>query len=381
MNTKRTIGITTFWDTPVNYGQVLQGFALITKLKEWNFDPFIIRYTMTEESSTESNSSKIYRFLSGRISFKRYIKRFYHKTERDINRGFDDFKKKYMTYSENQYPSLKSLITNYPQADIYITGSDQVWGEWGSENKKRIFLLDFLPDTIKRISYAASFGRNSLNDSELKLFRNALSKFDAISVREKSGIDICNRLNIKKTTEWVADPTLLLNRDSWIKCLDLKYSPQKERTAFIYLMQNEYTTKLEHKIIKYLKKKGYIIRYVSSAYYIDPKSNYNPTIQEWLINILSSDIVITSSFHGTLFAANFNTPIISLCGREGVSGQNSRIYSLLEEVGLSDRIMDTFDKDKLNKLLSNKIDWSIANKVFNKKRFSSELFLQNALKL
>ena len=56
-------------------------------------------------------------------------------------------------------------------------------------------------------------------------------------------------------------------------------------------------------------------------------------------------------------------------------------YSLLEEVGLSDRIMDTFDKDKLNKLLSNKIDWSIANKVFNKKRFSSELFLQNALKL
>ena len=191
----KKIGITTFWDTPVNYGQVLQGFALITKLKEWNFNPFIVRYTMKEESSTESNSSKIYRLLSGKISLKRYFKRFYYKTERDINRGFDDFKKEYMSFSESQYPSLNSLITNYPQADIYITGSDQVWGEWGSENKKRIFLLDFLPDTIKRISYAASFGRNSLNDSEIELFRHSLSKFEAISVREKSGIDICNKLN------------------------------------------------------------------------------------------------------------------------------------------------------------------------------------------
>ena len=74
----KKIGITTFWDTPVNYGQVLQGFALITKLKEWNFNPFIVRYTMKEESSTESNSSKIYRLLSGKISLKRYFKRFYH---------------------------------------------------------------------------------------------------------------------------------------------------------------------------------------------------------------------------------------------------------------------------------------------------------------
>lgn len=377
----KKIGITTFWDTPVNYGQVLQGFALITKLKEWNFDPFIVRYTMKEESSTESNSSKIYRLLSGKISLKRYFKRFYYKTERDINRGFDDFKKEYMSFSENQYPSLNSLITNYPQADIYITGSDQVWDEWGSENKKRIFLLDFLPDTIKRISYAASFGRNSLNESEIELFKHSLSKFEAISVREKSGIDICNKLNIKNTAEWVADPTLLLNRDNWIKCLNLKYAPQKGKTAFIYLMQNEYTTKIGHKIINYLKKKGYNIKYVSSAYYIDPKSNYNPTIQEWLINILSSDIVITSSFHGTLFATNFNTPIISLCGKGGVGGQNSRIYSLLEEIGLSDRIMNSFDKNKLNNLLSNNIDWSLTNKVFDKKRLSSELFLQNALKL
>lgn len=152
---------------------------------------------MREEVGLESTSSKIYRLLSGKTSLKRYLKRFYYKTERDINRGFDDFKKEYMSFSENQYPSLNSLITNYPQADIYITGSDQVWGEWGSENKKRIFLLDFLPDTIKRISYAASFGRNSLNDSEFELFKNALSKFNAISVREKSGIDICNKLNLK----------------------------------------------------------------------------------------------------------------------------------------------------------------------------------------
>lgn len=373
----KKICITTFWDTPVNYGQVLQGFALINVLKKLGYSPFILKYTMNEEVIAESKFAKILKILSGKSSLTRYLKKFYYTSEKNVDRGFNEFKNKYMVYSDSNYPSFKSLEENYPKADIYITGSDQVWGEWGSENKKKVFLLDFLPSSVKRISYAASFGRNYIKYNELNLFKNTLDKFDAISVREKSGISICKSLGYD--AQLVADPTLLLDRETWIKTLNLNCYKENDKTAFVYLMQNEYTTQLGHKIIKYLKRKGYSIKYVSSAYYIDPQSNYNATIEQWLIGILTADIVVTSSFHGTLFSTNFNTPIISLCGRGGKEGQNSRIYSLLDEIGLSNRILDEFDENKLYLMLQENINWEKTNKIFNEKRNSSLSFIKKSL--
>lgn len=373
----KKVGITTFWDTPVNYGQVLQGFALLSVLKSLGYSPFILRYTMNEEVVSESKFTKIRRILYGKSSLSKFLKRFYYTSEKNIDRGFNEFKNKFMIYSESCYPSFKSLKENYPNADIYITGSDQVWGEWGTDNKKKVFLLEFLPNSVKRISYAASFGRNSIKYNESNLFKNALDKFDAISVREKSGITICKSLG--HDANWVADPTLLLNRDAWIKTLNLNCEKENSKIAFVYLMQNEYTTQLGHKVIKYLKRKGYNIKYVSSAYYIDPKSNYNPTIEQWLISILTADIVVTSSFHGTLFSTNFNTPIISLCGRGGKEGQNSRIYSLLDEIGLSNRILDEYDEKKLDLMLQENISWEETNKIFNEKRNSGLSFIKKSL--
>lgn len=373
----KKVGITTFWDTPVNYGQVLQGFALLRVLKDLGYSPFIVRYTMNEEVIAESKLTKIKNILSGRSSIHRFLKRFYYTSEKKIDRGFNDFKNKFMTYSDEFYPSFKSLEWNHPKADIYITGSDQVWGEWGSDNKKKVFLLEFLPNSVKRISYAASFGRNSIKESEVNLFRNALDKFAAISTREKSGLSICKDLG--HSAQLVADPTLLLNRETWIKTLSLNCSKGNNKTAFIYLMQNEYTTKLGHKIIRYLHRKGYDIKYVSSAYYIDPQSNYNATIEQWLRGILTADIVVTSSFHGTLFSANFNTPVISLCGKEGKEGQNSRIYSLLDEIGLSNRILDEFDENKIELMLQEDINWKKVNNIFSDKRNSSISFIKNSL--
>ena len=93
----KKVGITTFWDTPVNYGQVLQGFALLRVLKDLGYSPFIIRYTMNEEVIAESKLTKIKNILSGRSSIHRFLKRFYYTSEKKIDRGFNDFKNKFMT--------------------------------------------------------------------------------------------------------------------------------------------------------------------------------------------------------------------------------------------------------------------------------------------
>lgn len=382
MRTIKKIGITTYWTTPVNYGQVLQGYALQSILREKGFEPFIVRYTMGEEACNKSFFSRCIDFIKNGMNFRKFIKRFYYKTERDVDRRFEDFKCEYMSYSENSYPSFASLIDEYPQADIYITGSDQVWGKYGSVNKKKIFLLEFLPPHIPRIAYAASFGRKMLENDEKRLFQSALKKFKSISVREQFGIDICTGLKIDNV-KWVVDPTVLLSKEDWIKKLKLKKEERVQtKTALVYLMQDEYATSIGHKVIKLLKHEGYEVRYVSSAYYIDKHSNYDPTLEQWLSAILSVDLMVTSSFHGTLFALIFNTAFIALGNKSGIEEeQNSRLFSLLNEVGLSERMINTFNRDKICNLITSEINWKKVNRTFFYRRKESLDFLFKALEV
>lgn len=377
---RKKIGITTYWDSPVNYGQVLQGYALISVLKKWGYDPFIVRYTMQELFVKKSVIGRIRDFIKYGMNFRKFFKRFYAVKENQVDRHFDEFKHNYMCFSDMIYPSFDSLQKDYQEAEIYVTGSDQVWGEWGSVNKKRTFLLDFLPPTVTRIAYAASFGRNKLGYDEKKLFEKSLGKFKAISVRENSGVDLCKQLGGNLDVKWVVDPTLLLTKQDWIHELHLEVDKKiSHKRALVYLMQNEYTTEIGHSIINLLKKEGYQVLYVSSAYYIDQKSNFSPTIEEWLSAILSVDIVVTSSFHGTLFALNFNTPFITLGSKDGVGGQNSRLFSLLEEIGLTERIISSFDKDKIFYLLRTNVDWNKVNDLILERRLYSFEFLKKAL--
>lgn len=144
-------------------------------------------------------------------------------------------------------------------------------------------------------------------------------------------------------------------------------------------MQNEYTTAIGHSIINLLKKESYQVQYVSSAYYIDQKSNFSPTIEQWLSAICSAEIMVTSSFHGTLFALNFNIPFITIGNKDGEGGQNSRLYSLLEEFGLTERIISSYDKDKISYLLRKNIDWNRVNNLILERRLYSFDFLEKAL--
>lgn len=98
-------------------------------------------------------------------------------------RDFDSFKKTYLMFSK-KYTTIYELKENPPIADVYITGSDQVWNMDCFENAKAYF-LDFAPLDAKRISYAASFGKNNLSKSFLKFIAPMLHKFSVISVREK----------------------------------------------------------------------------------------------------------------------------------------------------------------------------------------------------
>ena len=373
------VGILTFWDSLENYGQILQAYALMTVLRKMGLEPFIVRYTREEETWNRSLFLRIREFIKYGMNFRKVLKRFLFETEKNPDRKFDDFRSRHMTFSDKTFPSFESLVSGYPKAEIYITGSDQVWGLWGSENKKKIYLLEFLPSDIRRIAYAASFGRNFIEKEEKAIFRTALEKFQSISVREKTGIEICKELESNSDIKWVVDPTLLLTKESWIKILDLKpVHDDKRKTAFVYLMNNEYTISIGRRIIKYLESENYRISYVATDYK-DRNSNCNPTIEQWLSGIMSSDIVVTSSFHGLVFAMNFNVPFISIAGRNHTEGQNSRLWSLAEETGTQERVINNFNENEISKLLKSTIDWDYVNCTIANKRKASMDFLSAAI--
>lgn len=379
MKDKKIIGITTLWDTPVNYGQVLQGFALQSVLKELGYDSFIVRYTFKDGNQRDTYWMKIKRILTGQRSIFSILLRFLSKPQNDSGRDFDAFRSKYMVYSDKIFDSYRDFELDYQVADAYITGSDQVWGAYGPLDKKKYFLLDFLPDNIKRISYAASFGRKEIsNADENKVFAGALSKYLAVSVREKSGVDLCGELGCSNA-KWVVDPTFLMSREHWARIFNLHKVSRDKKVILVYLLSNDETNKKYYKMIDFFRSKGYEVKYVSSARFLDRNSNFNPTIEEWLQEVYSADIVLTTSYHGSIFALNFNTPVISVINGNPQVGQNSRLYSIFNNVGLGHRVISRDDSFKLDKLEQETINWDKVNKSMARDRVESMKFLADAL--
>lgn len=377
---RKKVGIITLWGTPVNYGQILQAYALSQYIRSVGFDTFIIRYKDKDSKSYDSWYKKIKRVLTGQKSISTIIKRYTCKHEQTANRGFKEFGERYLNFTDRLYTSFDDLKENFPPAEFYITGSDQVWGAYGSINCKKVYLLDFLPEDVKRISYAASFGRNKLNQDEIETFKSALNKFTYISVREESGCKICASLGIDKC-KWVSDPTLLLPKETWFSLLRINYKEVKDKIVLFYILTNDENNRKIYKIANYLKRKGYIIKYVTSSYYLDKKANFNPTIEEWLSTLDMASLVVTNSYHGTIFSLIFNTPFFFLSKTPVKEGQNSRLQSILNKTKLLDRIVNAYSVDYIKNKLYQDINWEYVNSCLDEQRQNSIDFIKNALNL
>ena len=131
--------------------------------------------------------------LVNRRNNKKKLKRV---PEWNKQRDFDSFRNKYIYYSESVYNGFEELQYNYPKADIYITGSDQVWGVSLENEQNRAFFLDFGKEDTVRVSYAASFGRDYFPCENEALFKTLLSRFTAASMREESGVELLKERGI-----------------------------------------------------------------------------------------------------------------------------------------------------------------------------------------
>jgi len=196
-----------------------------------------------------------------------------------------------------------------------------------------------------------------------------MKNFSAISVRENSGVSIVKDMGFKNPII-LPDPTLLLSASDYSMLIE-GVSVRKENGAFSYFLreQNKDIISLEN----YLKTKYNIL---------NPANNLKPySMEEWISGVKNSSLVLTNSFHGVVFSVIFHRPFIVVLSNEDSSNMNDRFYTLLTNLKLKNRIINSFNQKSIDKLLEETIDWSFVDIEIKKMREQSDLFFNQHIDL
>ena len=276
-----------------NYGGAIQNFAMQQVLNKMQVKSKTIDYLKIPRPSFFKHvlgwiKTFILLFAFRRRKFTKYT----HKgTRKEIFQKFID---KYISTTKKCYRYEIKMLDG---CDAVIVGSDQVWRPLYNYRVEDRF-LKFAEDLpIKRIAYAASFGVDNweYTPKQTRECSRLAKKFDAISVREESGVKLCKEhLGVDAT--WVLDPTLLLTKEDYLPiCEDIPVCNEKYIAVYV-LDENEETTATYE---KEAAARGLNIK----KFHADSKSTL--TVPEWIAMFRDASYVVTDSFHGTVFSIIF----------------------------------------------------------------------------
>ncbi|WP_113923025.1 polysaccharide pyruvyl transferase family protein [Cognataquiflexum aquatile] len=361
-----------------NYGGILQAYALKTVLEQMGHDAYLIDVRLTQQSMLKVFKNKIKEFIfrdkallkssfSRKIKFQAYTK---------FTKLFIDKHFKNKTHTMSKIHQLEDEIKKY-KFDAFVVGSDQIWNPKYFKNIEIAFLSFVNDEKILKISYAPSFGSDTWSFSPIQEnnCKTLIQNFDAVSVREDSGVQLCEKYFGAKA-KWVLDPTMLLKAEEYLKLIPKSFTT-KSGKMFTYILDK---TEDKAKMISYIGSQKNL-----EAYELQTIEGYGPislemgtkaSVEEWINSFSEAKFVVTDSFHGTVFSILFNKPFYSVINfKRGAT----RFQSLLKAFDLEDRLLGSFS-DLESKDITNQIDWENVNKKLEGKRTDSFLFLKESLK-
>lgn len=278
-----------------NYGGLLQNFALQQVLKKLGYNVTTIDYLRTINFIPfwrylfSWAKSFVFLFIPGK---HRKFAIYSHKGQRGSLTNI--FVLNWIKTSFKCYRYKRIMLKN---CDAVIVGSDQVWRPKYNYRIEDMYLkfAEGLP--IKRIAYAASFGVADweYTPKQARECSRLAKKFDAISVREESGVRLCKEyLGVDAT--WVLDPTLLLTKDDYLPiCEEIPTCTEKYLAVYVLDENKEISATYE----KEAASRGLVVK----KFHADSKSTL--TVPEWLAMFRDASYVVTDSFHGTVFSIIF----------------------------------------------------------------------------
>lgn len=324
-----------------NYGGILQCYALQKVLIRMGHDVKVlsrpkygrlhfIRYPL-------EICKRIFRHYF--LGDKNHIFKNYDEIAR---KSIDNFIKRNIDYYKCRNWAV-GVVKNY---DAIVVGSDQIWRPAYSNPIENAF-LSFLGDSkIKRISYAASFGVDYCEYSEdkLKVCSSLLKKFNAISVREYSGVELCrNKFGVEAVQ--MLDPTLLLDADNYRDLIAKSTTKPSEGNMLVYILDK--TEEKVNLVNKIASDRHLTPFWLDSPDEQNESSSLNKkvkmSIEQWLRSFDDAEFVFTDSFHGCVFSIIFKKQFLAIGNRErGVS----RFISLLKLFSLEEKLILSSDEYK-----------------------------------
>lgn len=383
----KKVGIITMYYGSKNYGGVLQAYALQKAISKLGYECEQISFKRIANKRLASQlknrlevnnpfevmkwaTSRSMKLINSKIA-KKVLEKQFGESIKVKNEKFTEYCKQIPHSIVYTSENIEKSIEVY---DTFVCGSDQIWKP-GVACKE--YLLGFVPEGKKKVSYAASISKNTLSKEESEFLTSYIEKFDSVSVREKQAVNLLNKYT-KKKVEWVLDPTLLLSREEWEK--ECSERLVNEKYIFCYLLGIDKKQRLMiEKLAKIKSMKIVTIPFSNGSYnFVDSSfgdikfGNAGPN--DFLSLIKHASLVITDSFHATVFSNIFETDFYVL-ERTEEKTMNSRITSLLDVVGLPDRFISN-SKDLLE---YKSIDFLNKNNLENKIK-NSKSYLENSLK-
>lgn len=392
MNNKK-IGIITYWESNDNYGQQLQCWALQHFLRERGYDAFLIRQYVWPENhqNNKRGLKRIKQWIKDTIASILYVTNLAYKPLiyehfsicldiKTCPRQFPKFRKENLKMTKI-YDTPEKLIKNPPNANVYITGSDQVWNYSMPEAPLKNFFLQFGAASTKRIAYAPSIGHSSFTKESRVIFKQYLSNFDAISVREKSAVSMLNEIGYETTC--VLDPTMLLSSTEY---LELAKNAKGKECIYIYSINYASADDIPFEMIKqYADKQNLPIIVTPGSGYIPAMELFEgveysyATIPQWIQHIAKAKLVVTASFHGIVFAMLFHRPFIYTPLKGEHASSNNRVMDLLEILDLKECIWDRNEEFNIKKCFN--IDWEKVDEKLIAQKSLSISYLINSIEL
>lgn len=366
----KKVEIITIFDN-TNFGTYLQALALALVIKKSGYEVEIVDYIRPGQSE------EAWKKFADNFIKKIYYTFWEFPCWRKLRYGCHSFVSRFVPLSKTQYTSYKELKDNPPLADIYVTGSDQVWNSVYNEGIDKSFYLDFAPTGYKRVAYAASIGMPEIPEDEIEETKRLLSKYSAITVREADASRILSGLGFKDVPV-VLDPTLLLNKSVWTNIAKQFKQIKTEPYMLVYSVEEKAQNELIGRYAEMMSRRhGWKIYEISYNSYhrrlkFADRHFMQVTPEVFLQLMLNAEFVIVSSFHGTAFSINFNKQFLTVTPNRF----NSRVDNILTLCNLKDRLVTSpsFDISALKP-----IDYNKVNEIIDAERNKSISLLNNML--
>lgn len=360
----------------MNFGGLLQAYALQETIKEFGYSCEIINY----KPEMHDLRKHPIQFVMQRKDFigKSIFGVLHRKEMRTRMEIVERFRKEYLCPQPDNAIGMSDLPEITKQYDILCVGSDQLWNLNQKDNENRVYMLDF-EHSCNSFSYAISFGDGlQKKKQEIEAAIPLISNFSAISVREREGADFLLSHGINSTV--VLDPTLMVNTEFWDKIRGTQRLVE-EPYVLVYGFENANQSYKDlifgaRKVSKLLNI-NVVNPVFSPALGNAGFNNYlNCGPIEFLNLVENATVLVTNSFHGSIFAVLCDTPFLAIRGRN--SGEDSRKANLLRLLEMEDRWFYPDEEYRREKVLEKKYD-KVETLLANQ-RMQSREYLQSALR-